>query len=91
MRRAQGIGTLLMQDALQEAGKQGYQQVRLCQDSFNMRSLALYSSLGFDVKEPLAYLTLSDKGPVDAQLPSSHARRLRRDGRALPRGLPDQP
>ena len=30
-----------------------------------MRSLALYASLGFDVKEPLAYMTLSSAGNVD--------------------------
>lgn len=64
--QGEGIGTLLMQDALRHAGQQGFEQVRLCQDSFNMRSLALYSSLGFDVKEPLAYMTLSNAGPVDA-------------------------
>jgi hypothetical protein len=40
--------------------------VRLCQDAFNMRSLALYASLGFDVKESLAYMTLSNANPVDA-------------------------
>jgi hypothetical protein len=39
--------------------------VRLCQDAFNMRSLALYASLGFDVKEPLAYMTLADANAVD--------------------------
>ena len=48
--QGEGIGTLLMQDALRQAGKEGFEQVRLCQDSFNMRSLALYSSLGFDVR-----------------------------------------
>ena len=56
--QGQGIGTLLMQDALQHAGQQGFDQIRLCQESFNMQSLALYSALGFDVKEPLAYVSL---------------------------------
>jgi ribosomal protein S18 acetylase RimI-like enzyme len=59
-----GIGKQLMQDALDHAKKQNFDMVRLCQDSFNMRSLALYASLGFDVQEPLAYLTLA-RGPVD--------------------------
>jgi ribosomal protein S18 acetylase RimI-like enzyme len=63
--QGEGIGTLLMQDALRHAGQQGFEQVRLCQDSFNMRSLALYASLGFEVKEPLAYMTLSNAGPPD--------------------------
>lgn len=63
--QGEGIGTLLMQDALRHAGAHGFEQVRLCQDSFNMRSLALYASLGFDLKEPLAYMTLSNTGPRD--------------------------
>jgi ribosomal protein S18 acetylase RimI-like enzyme len=62
--QGEGIGKSLMQDALKQAATQGLEQVRLCQDSFNMRSLALYASLGFQVKEPLAYLTLSNAGPV---------------------------
>ena len=64
--QGEGIGKRLMQDALEHAKQQGIESVRLCQDSFNMRSLALYASLGFDVKEPLAYLTLATAGPVDA-------------------------
>ena len=63
--QGEGIGKRLMQDALDHAKEQGIDSVRLCQDSFNMRSLALYASLGFEVKEPLAYLTLSNAGPVD--------------------------
>jgi GNAT superfamily N-acetyltransferase len=63
--QGEGIGTLLMQDALRHAGQHGFAQVRLCQDAFNMRSLALYASLGFELKEPLAYMTLSNTGPRD--------------------------
>lgn len=63
--QGEGIGRRLMQDALAHAKQQGIESVRLCQDSFNMRSLALYASLGFDVKEPLAYLTLAPNGRVD--------------------------
>jgi hypothetical protein len=39
--------------------------VRLCQDAFNMQSLALYASVGFDVVHPLAYLALTGSGPID--------------------------
>ena len=60
-----GIGRRLMEDGIAHARRQGYEMVRLCQDSFNMHSLALYSSLGFDTKEPIAYLQLSDASPVD--------------------------
>ena len=62
--QGEGIGRRLMLGTLAHAKKQGIEMVRLCQDSFNMRSLALYASLGFDVQEPLAYLTLAP-GPVD--------------------------
>ena len=60
-----GIGRSLMLDALREAKDSGFGRVRLMQDSFNMRSLALYASLGFVVKEPVAYMVLSDRNPVD--------------------------
>jgi predicted N-acetyltransferase YhbS len=63
-----GIGRMLMEDALSHAAGSGLDMVRLCQDAFNMRSLALYASLGFDVVEPLALLELSDEGPVDANV-----------------------
>lgn len=63
--QGEGIGKKLMLDALAHAKQQGIESVRLCQDSFNMRSLALYASLGFDVKEPLAELTLATNGRVD--------------------------
>jgi ribosomal protein S18 acetylase RimI-like enzyme len=62
--QGQGIGRQLMQNALDHAKTQGVDMVRLCQDSFNMRSLALYASVGFDVQEPLAHLTLA-AGPVN--------------------------
>ena len=62
--QGEGIGKRLMRDALDHATQQGIESVRLCQDSFNMRSLALYASVGFDVQEPLASLALA-AGPVD--------------------------
>ena len=57
--QGQGIGTTLMTDVIAHARGQGYEMIRLVQDSYNMRSLALYASLGFDVKEPLAYMRLA--------------------------------
>src|ERR671918_378904 len=47
-----GVGRKLMQAVL-ERGKKA-PGIRLLQDAFHMRSLALYESLGFDVKEPVA-------------------------------------
>ena len=63
--QGEGIGRSLMLDALRESKDSGYERVRLMQDSFNMRSLALYASLGFVIKEPVAYMALSDKNRID--------------------------
>jgi GNAT superfamily N-acetyltransferase len=50
-----GIGRQLMNAVIERgAGAPG---TRLLQDSFNMRSLSLYESLGFDVKEPVAVIS----------------------------------
>jgi predicted N-acetyltransferase YhbS len=50
-----GVGRKLMQVVLERG--QGAPGIRLLQDAFHMRSLALYESLGFDVKEPVAVVT----------------------------------
>ena len=72
--QGQGIGRMLMQGVVDHARSRGHDMVRLCQDSFNMQSLALYASLGFEVKEPLSYLHLSNANPVDANFrPASEA------------------
>ena len=42
--------------------------IRLLQDSFNMASLSLYASLGFDVREPLVLI----EGPVRGQTPAEY-------------------
>ena len=47
-----GVGRRLM-EAVIERGKDA-PGIRLLQDGFHMRSLCLYESLGFDVKEPVA-------------------------------------
>jgi predicted N-acetyltransferase YhbS len=46
-----GVGRRLMQAVLDRAN--GAPGVRLLQDGFNMRSIALYASLGFQVREPV--------------------------------------
>jgi GNAT superfamily N-acetyltransferase len=46
-----GVGRLLMSEVLDRAA--GAVSVRLVQESFHMRSLSLYTTLHFDVKEPL--------------------------------------
>src|SRR5262245_1522347 len=49
--QVRGIGRRLMEAVLERA--HGAVGVRLVQDSFNMLSVALYASLGFELKEPL--------------------------------------
>lgn len=48
-----GVGQRLMQHALDEIKRRGVDQVRLVQSPSHIRSLALYSKLGFEVREPL--------------------------------------
>lgn len=50
-----GVGRKLMRAVLERA--EGAPGIRLLQDAFHMRSLSLYESLGFDVKEPVALVT----------------------------------
>ncbi len=49
-----GIGRQLMRSVI-ERGRRAA-GIRLVQDAFNSRSLSLYTSLGFEVKEPLAMI-----------------------------------
>jgi GNAT superfamily N-acetyltransferase len=59
-----GVGRKLM-EAVIERGKDA-PGVRLLQDAFHMRSLCLYESLGFDVKEPTAVTVGKPRGgPVE--------------------------
>ena len=50
-----GVGRRLM-EAVIARGREA-SGIRLVQDAFNMRSLSLYTSVGFDVKEPLALVS----------------------------------
>src|SRR5215218_1236402 len=49
-----GVGRRLMEAVIARA--EGARGVRLVQDAFNTRSVALYAALGFEVKEPLLLL-----------------------------------
>jgi predicted N-acetyltransferase YhbS len=51
----EGVGRKLM-EAVIERGE-GAPGIRLQQDAFHMRSLSLYESLGFDVKEPVVVVS----------------------------------
>ena len=71
--QARGVGRLLMR-AVIERGR-GAAGVRLVQDSFNLASLSLYTSLGFDVKEPLVEI----EGRPTAGTPDAYEVRPLRD------------
>jgi GNAT superfamily N-acetyltransferase len=49
-----GAGRKLMQAVMDRADERGAAGVRLVQASFHNRSLSLYASLGFDIREPLS-------------------------------------
>ncbi|MBX7221010.1 MAG: GNAT family N-acetyltransferase [Blastocatellia bacterium] len=62
--QAHGVGRRLMK-AVIERGT-GAPGIRLVQDSFNMASLSLYASLGFEAKEPLVII----EGAITEDLPA---------------------
>ncbi|HKR26218.1 MAG TPA: GNAT family N-acetyltransferase [Acidobacteriaceae bacterium] len=49
-----GVGRRLMQSVMDRANQNGAAGLRLVQAAFHNRSLSLYASLGFDIREPLA-------------------------------------
>jgi predicted N-acetyltransferase YhbS len=49
-----GVGRRLMQAVMDRAQERGAPGMRLVQAAFHNRSLSLYTSLGFDVREPLS-------------------------------------
>lgn len=51
-----GVGRKLMQAVMDRSEKNGSAGVRLVQAAYHNRSLSLYASLGFDIREPLACL-----------------------------------
>ncbi len=51
-----GVGRKLMQVAMDRANERRAAGVRLVQAAFHNRSLSLYTSLGFDIREPLSCL-----------------------------------
>jgi ribosomal protein S18 acetylase RimI-like enzyme len=65
------IGRMLMQDVIDYAKRNNIERVRLLQDGFNMASLSLYTSLGFDVKDPVALMQAAP-----APQPDDHIREV---------------
>jgi predicted N-acetyltransferase YhbS len=52
--QSRGVGRKLMQAVISRANDKGAAGIRLVQAAFHNRSLSLYESLGFDVREPLS-------------------------------------
>jgi GNAT superfamily N-acetyltransferase len=63
--QGKGVGRTLMQDVIDYARRNNIEQVRLMQDAFNVASLSLYASLGFDVKEPVAFMQAAPLAEAD--------------------------
>lgn len=57
-----GVGRRLMLGVLERAEARGFVGVRLLQSAYHMRSLSLYTKLGFQVREPIACLQGSPLG-----------------------------
>jgi predicted N-acetyltransferase YhbS len=51
-----GVGRKLMEAVMERADRNGAAGIRLVQAAYHNRSLSLYASLGFDIREPLACL-----------------------------------
>ena len=66
------LGRALMQDVIDHARSNNITRVRLLQDAFNIASLSLYASLGFDVKHPVAEIHLNAAVKADATVRPVH-------------------
>jgi predicted N-acetyltransferase YhbS len=58
----EGVGALLMRDVMARSAAKGFAGIRLVQAGYHMRSLSLYSKLGFEVREHLSCM----QGPAPA-------------------------
>ncbi len=66
-----GAGRQLMSNVMERARSKNYPAIRLLQASYHNRSLALYSRLGFDVREPIS--TMQGK-PISVVIPGRSVR-----------------
>lgn len=66
-----GIGRLLMRHALDRVGEQGFAGVRLLQAAYHNRSLGLFASLGFQVRDVVACMQGT---PIGAEIPGCRVR-----------------
>jgi GNAT superfamily N-acetyltransferase len=93
------VGRWLMEDVLGRARSRHFAGVRLVQAGYHGRSLALYTKLGFDAREPLANLQGSPLGleipgyavrpAVEADVPACNTLHMRLHGFERERDLRD--
>lgn len=73
-------GRRLMEAVLERAEQRGFESVRLCQAAYHNRSMALYTRLGFDVREPLSTI----QGPaLNCALPGTTVRKATSEDASL--------
>ncbi len=70
------IGRMLMRDVIREARERGIASVRLLQDAFNMQSISLYASLGFDTRHPVALVKPTPASAADPSVRDATERDL---------------
>ena len=66
-----GAGRQLMSNVMERARSKNYPAIRLLQASYHNRSLALYTILGFDVREPISTM---QGNPISAVIPGRSVR-----------------
>jgi hypothetical protein len=71
-----GVGRKLMQAVMDRANEQGAAGVRLVQAAYHNRSLSLYTSLGFDIREPLSCM---QGRTIERSIPGCEVRPARPD------------
>jgi Acetyltransferase (GNAT) domain len=66
-----GVGRQLMNNVMERAKNKNFPGTRLLQASYHNRSLALYASLGFEIREPIS--TMQGK-PIQEVIPGRTVR-----------------
>ena len=71
-----GVGGMLMRDVMERSAAKGFAGIRLVQAGYHMRSLSLYSKLGFEVREHLSCF----QGPAPAHAVDGYKVRAATEG-----------
>jgi len=66
-----GVGRQLMSNVMERATSKNYPAIRLLQASYHNRSLSLYASLGFEIREPISNM---QGRPIPADIPGRSVR-----------------